>query len=104
MDVTRKDYNQKYKASSPLHFHWKNIFPSIYDTHNDEGCDIWPETVLKQRQSKGLKAISALRGFARWRHERAAITQLVECLAVNQNVTGSSPVCGAQNFLFSMGL
>ncbi len=26
---------------------------------------------------------------------KAAITQMVECLAVNQNVTGSSPVCGA---------
>ena len=25
----------------------------------------------------------------------AAITQLVECLAVNQNVTGSNPVGGA---------
>ncbi|KXS40627.1 MAG: hypothetical protein AWU59_2457 [Methanolobus sp. T82-4] len=82
----------------------ESISPSIYYTHDNDGCNIWPEAFLKQRQSKGLKAISALRGFARWRHERAAITQLVECLAVNQNVTGSSPVCGAQNFLFSMGL
>lgn len=30
---------------------------------------------------------------------RAAITQLVECLAVNQNVTGSSPVGGVSDIL-----
>ncbi len=29
-------------------------------------------------------------------HINAAITQLVECLAVNQDVTGSSPVGGVQ--------
>ncbi len=29
------------------------------------------------------------------RFDYAAITQLVECLAVNQDVTGSSPVGGA---------
>ena len=30
--------------------------------------------------------------------DNAAITQLVECLAVNQDVTGSSPVGGALIF------
>ena len=30
--------------------------------------------------------------------DNAAITQLVECLAVNQDVTGSSPVGGALVF------
>ncbi len=34
-------------------------------------------------------------------NRRAAITQLVECLAVNQDVTGSSPVGGVLNVQFS---
>jgi hypothetical protein len=32
--------------------------------------------------------------------DRAALTQLVECLAVNQNVVGSSPASGVRYFNF----
>jgi hypothetical protein len=31
---------------------------------------------------------------------RAALTQLVECLAVNQNVVGSSPASGVKSLSF----
>ena len=56
-------------------------------------------------QTQSLKTISALRRFARRAQMQAAITQLVECLAVNQNVTGSSPVGGVSNlFLIVAGL
>ncbi len=55
-------------------------------------------------QTQSLKTISALRRFARRAQMQAAITQLVECLAVNQNVTGSSPVGGVFNlFLIVAG-
>lgn len=40
---------------------------------------------------KRLKSKYAVKGSL----DNAAITQLVECLAVNQDVTGSSPVGGA---------
>ena len=36
--------------------------------------------------------------------QTAAITQLVECLAVNQNVSGSSPDGGVSFLLFSVTL
>ncbi len=36
-------------------------------------------------------------------HVSAAITQLVECLAVNQDVTGSSPVGGVPDKFYFLG-
>ena len=53
-------------------------------------------------KAKNLNTINALGVFAReWKEARAgtyaAITQLVECLAVNQNVVGSSPAGGVLN-------
>ena len=44
--------------------------------------------------NKKLKSKYAFKGSL----DNAAITQLVECLAVNQDVTGSSPVGGALVF------
>ena len=59
----------------------------------------------EQSQAKYINTIIALRMFATgWKKgtpdNKAALTQLVECLAVNQNVVGSSPASGVRSLNF----
>lgn len=53
-------------------------------------------TFFPKALTKGLNQSMPLMGHL----ESAAITQLVECLAVNQDVTGSSPVGGVNRTFF----
>ena len=69
---------------------YRFIFMFPYQLNSFGNCERSEQLLVSQTLNQSM----SLESLAKNNIHKAAITQLVECLAVNQDVTGSSPVGG----------